>query len=296
VIDLHRAAIFLLSALGLSGCLHRRPPPPVLSGHPHYELGAPYQADGYWFYPSEAYTLDETGVAAVDTGTAGLTADGEVRDQMALTAAMQTIQLPAIVDVTNLENGRQISVRVNDRGPASPGRVIAVSPRAALLLAMPAGGAARVRLRIDEQLSHRLVEQMGGGPKLTIAAVPQAAITAQALPPPGQGQAGPAQTIGGVQTEQTGARVPDRLPEQIRMTYANPGQLVLQCGVFGRFTYANAVAARLSGLGASVVSSRDGRQRNYVVQAGPYPTIARADAALDQALRAGVIDARITVQ
>jgi rare lipoprotein A len=232
----------------------------------------------------------------VDERGLGLTADGEVRDPTALTAAMQTIQLPAIVEVTNLENGRQILVRVNDRGPASPGRVIAVSPRAALLLAMPPGGAARVHLRIDEAMSRRVVDQLGGGPKLEIAVAPAATVTAENLPPPGAGPAGPARMLGAAPAEQAGPAVPDRLPEHIQMTYANPGQLFLACGSFGRFNYANVVAARLAGLGADVVRSHDGRQVTYAVQAGPFSTIPQADAALAEALRAGVIDARISIQ
>ncbi len=198
--------------------------------------------------------------------------------------------------MTNLENGRQLEVRVTDRGPASPGRVIAVSPRAALLLGMPADGAARVRVRVDESLSRRVVEQMGGGPSLRIEAAPAGAVTAEALPPPGGGSAGPARSIGGATADVAGPPVPDRLPERVQMTYANPGQLVLACGVFGRFSYAHVVASRLSGLGADVVRSRDGRQTVYTVQAGPFATIAQADAALAQALSAGVIDARIRVQ
>ena len=90
--------------------------------------------------------------------------------------------------------------------------------------------------------------------------------------------------------------MPDRLPERVTSTYADPGALYLRCGSFGRATYANEVAARLSGLGADVVRSRDGRQTTYAVRAGPFATVAQADAALDQALRAGVIDARITVE
>ena len=296
-----RAWLVLLGVLGASGCLHRKPPRPVAVAHPHYELGTAYQvaadrARGFWYYPAEDYGLDTTGIAAVQAPAPGLTADGEARDPQALTAAMQTIQLPAIVEVTNLENGRQLDVRVNDRGPASPGRVIAVSPRAALLLGMPQEGAARVRVRVDQALSRRLVEQLGGGPSLRIEAAPAAAVTAEALPPPGGGPAGPARAIGTGPVEAAGPLVPDRLPERVQAVYANPGRLVLACGSFGRFTYANVVAAKLSGLGASVVRSRDGRQTVYTVQAGPFATIAQADAALDQALSAGVIDARIRVQ
>jgi rare lipoprotein A len=291
------AAVWASLLVAVAGCVHRRPPPPpALVAHPHYQLGGAYQAGGHWYYPAEAYGLDTTGIAAVQAPRAGLTEDGELPDPGALTASMQTIQLPAIVQVTNLENGRQILVRVNDRGPASPARIIAVSPRAALLLAMPPAGVARVRVQVDALLSRRLTDQLGGGPKLAIATAPSAAITAESLPPPGGGPAGPARALGGAAPEAAGPTVPDRLPERITATYADPGALYLLCGTFGRFTYANEVAARLSGLGADVIRSRDGRQTSYAVRAGPFATIPQADAALDQALRAGVIDASIAVQ
>ncbi len=159
-----RIGLAVLTALGLSGCLHRRPPPaPRPVAAPHYHLGSAYQAGGFWYYPAEDLTLDATGIATVEAPSAGLTADGELHDPAALEAAMQTIQLPAIVDVTNLENGRQVTVRVNDRGPAAPGRIIAVSPRAALLLALPQSGAARVRVRLDAAQSRAAADEVGGG-------------------------------------------------------------------------------------------------------------------------------------
>ena len=156
-------------------------------------------------------------------------------------------------------------------------------------------GVARVRVRLDEAPSRELVEQLGGGPTLQVATAPRAAITAEALPAPGAGPAGPAHRLDQAVPEASGPRVPDRLPERVTATYANPGQLMLHCGSFGRFTYANHVAALLGGLGADVVRSRDGRQTIYAVSAGPFATIAQADGALAQALAAGVVDARISV-
>lgn len=293
----HRAGVtVLLLGAALAGCHRPPPPPPAPVASPHYVLGQAYQADGHWYYPAESYSLDTTGIAAVQDDEAGLTEDGELRDPGALTASMQTIQLPAIVRVTNLENGRQILVRVNDRGPAWPGRIIAVSPRAALLLQIPPDGAARVRVQVDQLLSRRLTEQLGGGPKLQIATAPSATVTEQPLGPPGAGQAGPVRTLGATRADDAGPRVPDRLPERILMTSADPGALFLECGSFGRFTYANVIAAKLSGLGAGVVRSRDGRQTTYSVRAGPFATIAQADRALATALQEGVVDARITVE
>jgi len=290
-------SVFASLVLCVQGCVKPPPPPPPKpAANPHYELGAPYQAGGMWYYPAETYNLDTTGIAAVETAQLGLTANGELRDPTALTAAMQTIQLPAIVEVTNLENGRQIDVRVNDRGPASPGRIIALSPRAALLLQIPPNGAARVHVQVDEVLSHRVVDQLGGGPKLQIATAPSGVITSESLPPPGGGPAGPARIIGAQAPEAAQARVPDRLPENLRATSVDSGELYVLCGSFSRATYAREVAAELSGLGADVLQSRDGRDHVYTVRAGPFVTIPQADRALAEALRDGVIDARIVIQ
>ena len=292
---LHRAAAFLAALLGLLGCVHRQPPPaPAFVATPHYVVGPAYQADGHWYYPAEDQALDTTGIGAVDASGPGLTADGEVRDNGALTAAMQTIQLPVVVEVTNLENGLQVLVRVNDRGPASPGRVIAVSPRAAALLGM--AGPARVRVRLEQAMSRALADQLGGGKLGGIATAPAGEVTEEALPPPGGGAAGPARVMGAQRAQAVGMVVPLRLPERVSRVYAQPGQLMLQAGSFGRSHYASVIAARLSGLGADVVRSREGRETRYTVQAGPFATIPQADAALAQALRAGVIDAHISVQ
>ncbi|HEY0185261.1 MAG TPA: hypothetical protein VGC09_20875, partial [Rhodopila sp.] len=88
-----------------SGCT-----PAAMQPDPHYALGKPYQAGAFWYYPREAYDLDETGLATVAKGSAPrLTTDGEVFDQSVLAAAHPTLQLPAIARLTNLENGREVT-------------------------------------------------------------------------------------------------------------------------------------------------------------------------------------------
>jgi rare lipoprotein A len=290
------AATVVASILAFAGCVpERKPLPPALVSHPHYELGNPYEADGHWYYPAENFAFDDTGLASVLPDGARLTADGEIFDGTALTAAMQTVQLPAVASVTNLENGRQIEVRVNDRGPADPGRLVALSPRAAQFL-LVANGVARVRVQMDTAMSHRLVDQIGG-PRLDIKTAPNSAVTVQALPPPGStATRGPVTTIGGAAPEVAGPVVPGRMPEVIHATAPQPGQLWLRAGRFARFDYANRLAARLAGLGGDVLPSREGRQQVFAVRAGPFETVAQADAALRRALGAGVVDARITVE
>jgi rare lipoprotein A len=282
----------------LSTCIRRPPPPPQPQASPHYLLARPYEAGGAWYYPAESYALEATGLASVQPPQTGFTADGELRDPTLATAAMQTIQLPAIAEVTNLENGRQIMLRVNDLGPASPARLIALSPRAALLLQVPPDGAARVRVRIDEALSRRLVEQLGGnGEAIAIKAAPATPVREETLPPPGASTpAGPARIIGAEPAQAEAPPVPDRLPERIVATYADPGQLFLRAGVFSRYDYARRRAADLAGLGGTVLRSGVGRQTSYAVRAGPFNSVSEADAALHDALRDGIPDARITVE
>lgn len=76
------------------------------------------------------------------------TSSREIFDQNDLTAAHPTLPFGTIVLVTNLDNGRQVTVRINDRGPFVKGRVIDLSYAAARMLDMVGPGTARVRLEV----------------------------------------------------------------------------------------------------------------------------------------------------
>ena len=71
---------------------------------------------------------------------------------------------------------------------------------------------------------------------------------------------------------------------------------MLRASEFGRVDYARREVAQLTGLNASVERLQDGRTERYRVRAGPFETVAAADAALDQARRAGVIDSHLVVE
>lgn len=114
-----------------------------------YKVGDPYQVDGRWYVPAEQPDYDEVGMASWygDAFHAKATANGELFDMTALTAAHKTLPLPSIVEVTNLGNGRRIRVRVNDRGPFVDGRILDLSRAAAAELGFAGQGLARVRVR-----------------------------------------------------------------------------------------------------------------------------------------------------
>jgi rare lipoprotein A len=126
----------------------------------NYKVGKAYQVGSVWYYPQEDFGLVETGIASWygPDFHGGHTANGEIYDQNELTAAHRTLQMPSFVRVTNLENGRSVVVRVNDRGPYLHGRIIDVSKRAAELLDFTGKGTARVRLEVLGKESHQVAE------------------------------------------------------------------------------------------------------------------------------------------
>ena len=81
-----------------------------------------------------------------------LTANGEVFDTRTLTAAHQTLPFDTLVRVTNLENGRSVVVRINDRGPFVGGRIIDLSEVAAERIDMIGSGTAQVRLELLSEM------------------------------------------------------------------------------------------------------------------------------------------------
>jgi len=158
--------LLLVSAgFELTGC--GSSPEPRISGHrarfqvgrPNYQV-APYQVNGVWYHPKVNYSYDETGTASwYGPGFDGRpTADGEIYDMNQMTAAHKTLPLPSVVEVSNLQNGRAVRLRVNDRGPFVGDRLIDVSRRAAQLLGFANSGMAPVRVRVMKEESIQVAQ------------------------------------------------------------------------------------------------------------------------------------------
>jgi len=139
----------------VSGNHHSRHP----AGQPIYRV-EPYQVKGVWYTPRADYSYDETGTASwYGPGfDQQLTADNEIYDMNQLSAAHKTLPLPSVVQVTNMQNGRSVRLRVNDRGPFVDGRIIDLSRRAAQLLGFETIGTAPVRVKILREESIQVAE------------------------------------------------------------------------------------------------------------------------------------------
>src|SRR5260221_4804660 len=194
------SAALVALVLILGGCAGvRHPPGPAgaaadSSGKGIYKVGKPYQIDGAWYYPAEDWNYNETGIASWygEAFHGKDTANGESFDLNAITAAHRTLPMPTIVEVTNLENGRTLQVRVNDRGPYARGRIIDLSRRSAQLLGFEGQGTAKVRVKIlvPESIQVASLARHNGGDDKAIAAIdppkpaPLPPVAAQPLAPP----------------------------------------------------------------------------------------------------------------
>lgn len=232
----------------------------------------------------------------------GRATDDEPFDQTALAAAHPDLQLPALARITNLESGRQILVRVNDRGPVPAGRAIALTRRAAELIGARDG--TQLRVQVMETESRQLASELRGEDgKLAVATAPKEAVRAETLPPPpGVGQGRARVAVRPAMVRQAGPPavappIPLRLPEQVFQVSPRPGSLYVVAGSFGRPGYADILRRRIGDFGARTVVVTDvPGERAYRVEIGPIDGVAAADAMLGRVLGAGVSDARIVVQ
>jgi rare lipoprotein A len=151
-----RLAIILLAGASLAACATPRyptqsagvsvKPGSAVGGR---KVGQPYQVAGVWYVPKDEADYDRRGVASWygDAFHLKATANGETFDMNAVSAAHTTLPLPSMVEVTNLDNGKKLVVRVNDRGPFVGNRIIDLSREAAIQLGFHRQGLANVRVR-----------------------------------------------------------------------------------------------------------------------------------------------------
>ena len=262
-----------------------------------YKVGAPYQIGDTWYYPSEQPDYDETGVASWygPTFYGHSTANGERFDADALTAAHRTLPMPVNVRVTNLDNGKSLIVRVNDRGPFAKGRIIDLSERAATLLGYKQQGTARVRVTFVSR-----ADLKGGFPSSASAvqAAPTGRIVANDLEPiPGATTLPPTQPA---QLPSSPVRTADTAvatqPTGIVTTVPVPAEthLYVQAGAFSSYPNAVRLQAKL-GSGIQISTIVQNGQKLYRLRLGPFDEVGEADRALARLSSLGSNDARIVV-
>jgi rare lipoprotein A len=250
------------------------------------------------------YFVLSSGVGYVERGVASWygpgfhkvrTSTGEPYDMYAMTAAHRTLPLPAYVRVTNLQNGRSIVVRVNDRGPFVGNRIIDLSYTAALKLDMLRNGTAMVEVRTLEPVSANtpLVAQ-GTAPSATSNAAPNAApISAPLTATPLTAAAGAPSPV----DSQSPEAAADSAAGAVS-TVPVPRALFIQAGAFSDPKNAERLVDKLRGGGYGKVFVRDNEiagRRMYRVRIGPVPGVAEFDRIVAALERVGVNDAHLAL-
>ncbi|MDE0811749.1 MAG: septal ring lytic transglycosylase RlpA family protein [Alphaproteobacteria bacterium] len=276
-----------------------------------YKIGSPYKIKGVWYYPRVNYVYNESGVASWygPNFHNKPTANGENFDQDAVSAAHRTLPLPSVVRVTNLENGRALVVRVNDRGPFAHGRIIDMSKRAAQLLGFEHKGVAGVQVQIlpEESRAAAKLARSGGTPQLVVSnanapdAVPVASVSVATLTIIPGATAAPA-------SKETKVGPKQPMPSAVELTRQARGtiltdrpveatNLFVQAASFSKQDNANQLKSKLSYIGAADVYGTlvDGKQF-YRVRIGPLQDVGQADKVLEMVIALGFPGARIIVE
>lgn len=198
------------------------------------------------------------------------TSTGEPYDMYGMTAAHKTLPLPAYVRVTNLQNGRSVVVRVNDRGPFVDNRIIDLSYTAAAKLDMLRNGTAMVEVRAIDPTVPAADSAISAS--MSVGSLISTAAAAETAPPVAPAPPGPA---------------PSR-----------DASLFVQAGAFADPANAERLAAKLRGGGYGNVFVRDDRiagRKMYRVRIGPVPNVPEFDRIVDALARAGVRDAHLAM-
>jgi len=294
-------------ALALAGCAGGPDTAPAAAakGGGYYKVGKPYQVGGIWYYPAEDYGYDETGIASwYGPGFhKERTANGEVYDQNEMTAAHKTLPMPSLVRVTNLDNGRSIVVRVNDRGPFVAGRILDGSRRVAQLLGYEGTGTAKVRVQILADESRAIAAAARAGTPTQLAdtapapaAAPQGRVEVVGMPPPpppvARPPVAPPTTVAG--STRDGRFLPAPVVRQQAVT--GHRQIYVQAGAFTQYNNASRLKDRVAGIGPAVISpTKVGGTQYYRVRVGPIDSVDQADSILSRVFDAGSTDARVVV-
>ncbi|MES1991975.1 MAG: septal ring lytic transglycosylase RlpA family protein [Pseudomonadota bacterium] len=305
--SLPRNAAVLALALALAACGSTGKPSIPTGEGGVYKVGKPYQIAGVWYYPKEDEKYDATGIASWYGPQFHMkrTANGERFDQEQLTAAHPTLPMPVLVRVTNLENGRSVVVRVNDRGPFVAGREIDLSRKAAELLGYDKKGTARVRVQfvgraplpgnpgtVVQGDSFTLPPaQMEESEKqvATIAPTSSVVVASTLAAPAGAKSAAstvtpaplPAPSMSTVPDTPLTQAVPDGTVNQVPVAPAT--NIYVQAGSFTSFQNAETVRQRLlsQGVGNVQVSpTYVDSTKFYRVRVGPVSSVEAADASL----------------
>lgn len=253
-----------------------------------YKVGNPYKIESRTYVPKEDFSYKEEGIASwYGPGFHGKrTANGEVFDQHDITAAHRTLQLPCVARVTNLDNGRQIEVRINDRGPFKKDRIIDLSKKSAQLLGVHLNGTARVRVEVVKDKSMQIAESAKKG---IIENPIQYAEAEQAKPVEAiQSKPQPTQVASTDPVANQAAYTSTASKASSSAAASAPSGIYIHAGSFQQMDNAQKVTQLYKDFGKINIETVTVNQKNFHrVLIGPFETTDRAQVVLSSIANAG---------
>ncbi len=239
----------------------------------YYKIGTPYKIHGKWYKPQETFSFTQTGTASWygPNFHGKKTANGETFDMYEMTAAHRTLQMPSIARVTNLENGRSVVVRINDRGPYSKGRVLDLSKKAAQELGFIGNGTTQVKIQVLGPESRQVAALAKQGIATTKTELAYNNRMPQISAPP----------------------IPSAKPLAAPVQQALAGnKIYVQAGAFGDVNSAQRLAGTLQNYAPTKISEQNSL---YKVRLGPFADKAHAQTVLAQMTQSGKAQGFIVV-
>lgn len=315
------ASLAFLTACGFGG--NERPDPAIstIAAAPETVtdgpamLGAPYTENGVTYTPQDNPLYDDVGFAGIiSSDRAGkTTVNGENYNASSISAAHRTLPIPSYVEVTALDSGRTILVRVNDRGPLAKDNIIQLSEGAAQQLGLndvaPAavrvrrvnppeqeravlrsGARATERIETPDQLLRVLRAKVAKPPVLVASADDETPAKAKAAPPKATKAPEPVKKAVSAKKDSVPAKAPEPAKEKSKAT-STPGYIV-QIAALSSRTRADALAAKVGGTVTSQPGSGS-KSGLFRVRLGPFATKSEADQKLASVQKNGYPTARL---
>lgn len=269
-----------------------------------FKVGTPYKINGKYYYPKESYDLKETGIASWygPKFHGKQTANGEIFDQEELTAAHRTLQMPSLVRVTNLDNGKSLILRVNDRGPYSRGRILDVSKRGAELLGFKNKGTAKIRLQVLEEESKQIAEvaKQGvdtGGYEVAMNSSNIQPASGSGVQRVSQTSSQPISVLPGKSNAVSQHEIITSAPApEVQVVPVLPSDIYVQAAAFSQQSNALTYSQTLQNIGpAKVYNATVNGKEFFRVRFGPFEEVGQADRVLESIIASGNNDALIVV-
>ena len=262
-----------------------------------YHVGKPYQVAGRWFTPADQPGYDKTGLSSWygEAFNRRRTANGEYFDMEEMTAAHPTLPLPSYAKVTNLNNGRQVVVRINDRGPYVGPRILDMSKRAADALGFRNQGTTRVRV---QYIGVAPLNDPGGTHLLAMNSQLQRDVPLNRMIAAADRDSGYSTPVNVAAAK---LAAPAYRPQPAQVAYAPPpespggsGVYFVQVGSFADPANVQRLEEQLSGVGRVLVAELHGDAGQiWRVRLGPVASAAEANAMAAQVADMGIAHPRV---